>query len=665
MSKQKQKQVHQVHVPQAAVTKSFFLWQDWAVVGVILIATYLTFSVVRDFSFVNWDDDRNFYENQLITSLNKENFWKNTKQIFKEDVIGNYNPLSIWTFALEKRYYGKGNYNGLESPGDWHMTNVMLHLICTFFVYLIGRKLGLKLWGAAFMTLLFAIHPMRVESVAWVTERKDVLYGAFFLAALYQYIRFKQGPDTLKLISILLLFVLSLMSKIQAVALPLAMLAVDFLMDKKLDVKKALKKWPFFLISFLWGLMGIYVLSKQGSLDTNDSTFPFWQRIFIGSYSYLVYVVKSIIPYQISPLYPYPPEMPAYFYPTILAVPVVIWLLWKSYQNNWFIFGFSLAFFTVNIVFLLQVLGAGQGFIADRFTYIAYLGIFFGLGYLVDKFSERKGFLYPVLGVALLLTGLMAIMTSRQLKIWENSGTLWTHVLKYYDKTTLPFGNRANYYRSQKMYDLALVDYDKAINLKEDPQTYNSRARLYFDTATDSTRLLLALRDYNRAIQLKADDGEFWVNRGATFARLGQLESAIDNINTGLKLKPDHETGYLNRSVLYSALGARYGAGSAEYGKYTLQAIKDLDEYQKYRPYNGDIWYEKARMKRTLNDIGGALPDIERAIQLDSAKGIYYYERAIIHNLLNNKAQARADLQTAGSLGFTSIDPAVNAAIMN
>ena len=642
---------------EKAAVKSFFSWKDWALIGVICFTAYLTFSNVKNYQFVNWDDDRNFYENPLITSLNAENFWQNTVKIFKSDVIGNYNPLTIWTFALEKRLYGKGSYNGLESPGQWHHTNVLLHLICVWLVYLISRRLRLGLIGAGFVAALFALHPMRVESVAWVTERKDVLYGMFFLAAMYQYIRTKTNPTLWRYVLIYLFFGLSLLSKIQAVALPLVMVAIDFLLDEKFELKSVINKWPYFLISFLWGVLGIVVLGSEGSLDTNDVTYPFWQRIFIGSFSYLVYLVKVVIPYELSPLYPYPPSMPAYFYPTIVLVPIVGYLAWMAYTKGWKVFGFALFFFTFNIIFLLQVLGAGQGFIADRFTYIAYLGLFFGFGWLLEKLAAKQGAgktLASAIGV--LVIGVYSFITYKQVAIWENSGTLWTHVLKYYDKTTLPFGNRANFYRSQKKYDEALVDYNKAISLKEDPQTYNSRARLYFDTANDSTRLLLALKDYNRAIELKPNDGEFWVNRGATYARLGNLEKAIENINTGLKFKPDHETGYLNRSVLNSALAARFPLGSTEYGQYTTLAIADLDEYQKYRPYNGDTWYEKARMKRTLGNLLAALDDINRAIQIDASKGIYFYERAIENHQLTRKEFAKADLETAISLGYANID---------
>ena len=274
MAKKQSKSIaaHPKEDVQKVKLPSFYSWKDWAILGAILFTCYLTFFFFLNFHFVNWDDDRNFYENQLITSLNSENFWSNTSRIFKEDVIGNYNPLTIWTFALEKRFYGKGNYNGLESPGSWHHTNLILHLICVMLVFFISRRLRLGWIGAAFATALFALHPMRVESVAWVTERKDVLYGMFFLAALLQYIRSKEKASFLRTFSIYLFFILSLFSKIQAVVLPLAMIAVDFLMDDKLSWQTIIKKWPYFLVSFLWGVFGIFVLSHEGSLDANDVT---------------------------------------------------------------------------------------------------------------------------------------------------------------------------------------------------------------------------------------------------------------------------------------------------------------------------------------------------------------------------------------------------------
>lgn len=649
----------------ASASSHFLSAKDWFTMVAILLFTFLCFSNVKKYEFVNWDDDKNFYENELITSLNKENFWKNSKQIFKEQVIGNYNPLTIWTFALEHRNYGKGEYNGLQHPGKWHMTNVYLHLICVFFVFLISRRLGLKIWGAALVTALFAIHPLRVESVAWVTERKDVLFGSFYLAAMWLYIKNREKSGFFNSILIYCFFILSLFSKIQAVILPVSLIAVDYLLDKKFELKSVLNKWPMFLLSFAFGMYGIFVLKDQGSLETNESTFALWQRIFIGSYSYLIYLVKAIVPFRMSPLYPYPSSLPPLFYPTILIFPLAMYAAWKAYQRNWFVFVFSLVFFTTNIFFLLQILGAGQGFIADRFTYIAYFGLFFGFGYLLDKSMDNNIWKVPAISLASISILIYAFLTYNQVKIWENTGTLWTHVLKYYDKTTLPFGNRANYYRDKKMYKEALSDYASAIKLKEDAQTFNSRARLYFDTAgNDTTTLKLALSDYNKAISMKNDDGEFWINRGATYARLGNLEQALANIDQGLKLKPDHANGYLNRFVLNNVMAGRFPRNSVEELTFIEKALNDITKYQQFKPYESDNSYEKARLQRLLNRLPQALESINFAIKINGTKGLYYYERAIIQQMTGNNAAAKQDLNEAIRLGFKSIDPDVSSKIM-
>ncbi len=614
----------------------FFKGIDFMTLAALALLTYVAFFQVRNYEFVNWDDDRNVYENQLITSLNKNNFWKNSKEIFNTKVIGNYNPLTIWSFALENKLRSKSDkgssYTGVQKPGGWHMTNVFFHMICVLFSYLISRRLGLKVLGAAFVAALFAIHPLRVESVAWVTERKDVLFGAFYLIALYFYILNKERNTVFRTLAIYVFFILSLFSKIQAVSLPLSMLAVDFLLDKKLMMSHIIKKISFLVLSLGFGLYGLTALDAEGSLNTNSNTYAMWQRIFVGTYSYMVYLIKWVVPYRMSPLYPYDSKLPTSFYPTIVMLPLTLYALWQAYRKQWYVFVFSLVFFIVNIFFLLQILGAGQGFIADRFSYIAYFGLFFGLGYVMDTLIASNKYKMAAYAGGGLMLVVYFFMTIQQVTIWQNSATLWTHVLKYYDKTTLPFGNRANYYRSKKMYKEAIADYNSAIGLKSEPQTHNSRARLYFDTAENDTSVLKkALFDYNKAIDLSPKDGEFWINRGATYARLGNLEKAIENINQGLIYKPNHETGYLNRFVLNLTLAERYAVNSVERNQLQEKALIDMDTYQKYRPYEGNTWYEKARLKRLLGRIGEAKQDIDRALQLDPSKTLYQQESAAIN----------------------------------
>ncbi len=606
--------------------------KTWIVPILLLIG--LTFSVyfnTTDNQFVNWDDDKNFYENDFVANAN--DFWSNTKEIFKfeNNVIGNYNPLTTWTFLVEYKIFG------LDNPGAWHLNNVILHILCVLLIYFIGIGLKLNWQASLFFAALFAVQPMRVESVAWVTERKDVLYGVFYLSALLLYIKSLNLKKNYT-IAIVILAILALLSKIQAVTLPLSMLAVDYYLKEKISFKDILNKWVFWLLSLFFGVLGVYVLNTYGSLESN-STFAQWQRFFIGSYSYLVYLIKSIIPYRLSPLYPYPAAIPAWFYPTILIFPLALFAAWRAHLKGYKSIVFGLGFFTFNIFFMLQILGAGQGFLADRFTYIAYAGIFFILAYYFQKGIQHSKYRIACYSVATIAVIAYSVLSFNQNKVWKNSGTLWTHVIKYYKDTTLPFGNRANYYRDNGMTDKALADYNTRLQLDQtDPAPYNSRGRLYFNS-TDPNDWNRALADYNKAIQLDPSDGEYWSNRGAIHAKMNNIDFALRDLNKSIELKPDHAVAYLNRSLMYNMTGD------------IPNALSDITSYLNLKPTNADLWYERARCHRQLKNENQALQDLNNAIKYGN-KGVYFNERCKVNIALGNKVQARQDYTRASQLGY-------------
>ena len=634
--------------PSKAIKKSSSS-SKWYFGLIAILITFICFSNVGGLDFVNWDDDKNFSENPAVVNFNMDDFSTLTKEIFTSHVIGNYNPLTIFSFAMDKVMFG------LDNPGAWHWENLLFHLFCVFLVYRICLLLGLSWKGGLLVAILFGIHPMRVESVTWVTERKDVLFGFFFLWALYIYVRSKINPKKLDVIWITILMILSCLSKIQAVALPLTMLAVDYYMDKELSIKNIFTKAHYFALSLATGLIGIHFLGLQGSIDSPD-TYSGIQRLFVGSYSYVIYLVKLIVPYKLSPLYPYPSTMPWYFYASMLILPITVWGLWKAHSTGkkHLIFGFAV--FIFNIVFLLQILGAGQGFLADRFSYIPYLGLFFILGYYFDQYTkEDHKMKSTVLGFSGIFILAMGFMTFNQNKIWKDSGTMWSHVLKYDTDTDLPYGNRANFYRDNQQYDLALSDYDNAIRLKpNNPKALNSRAKLYFNRG-GAENLKLSARDYVSAIDKmiaspqdpERDEslGEYYINLGAVYAMQGNRKGAIDQFNKGLELKPNHETGYLNRSVIYNQLGD------------FPNALKDIESYFKYNPYNADLWYEAARLKRAMNRLPEAVEDYSEAIRLNGSKGLYYYERSRTRSQINQLDAAKQDLRKALELGYDKIDP--------
>lgn len=669
--KRKKKEELKAIQSKKAAQKSKFDKTKILIAIAIVVITSICFSSSLNNQFVNWDDDKNFLENDLVSTIDKNNFWENSAKIFKTDVIGGYNPLTIFTFAIEKRVFGYDN------PYNWHLNNLILHIIATLFVFLIGCRLKLGYFGAAVLALLFGIHPMRVESVAWITERKDVLFGAFYMAAFYFYVRGKQDGFSKKLIAIIAIsFILSLLSKIQAVLLPLSLILVDYYLSKdaKLTFKSIISKWPFFIGSLIIGLINIYFLSNQGSIVQQE--YHGISRIFIGAYQMTVYYVKSLIPYKLSPLYPYPSSLSWYIYASIISFFITGALLWFSYFKKWKAWFFGIGFFFANVFLLLQIVGAGQGFLADRFTYVAYFGLFFLVAYYANAlFQSKPKFQKVFIGIAALILGAYGFITYNQNKIWKNGNTLWTHVLKYYTKTTLPYGNRANYRRdysqqliadanriqtqnpqeaqrlrsiSAQYVSASLQDYAEVIKLAPTkPEPYNSRARLYFNFSNRDS-LVKALDNYNKAIELKPTDVEYRVNRGATYAKLGDLDNAIIQLNEAEKIDPTFGNIYLNRSVIFNQRGDNYNA------------LMDINKYLNYNPYkSSDMWYEKGRLHNSINQYKEAIPALDRAISMQR-KGIYYFERAKSNYSVGNHNQAKQDIAVAQQSGYKGPAEVVN-----
>jgi len=606
----------------------------------ILAITFAAFYPSLENGFVNWDDDKNFLENPNVRDINEHNVWTQMGRIFsldfeKSSVIGNYNPLSIATFALEKLFFG------FDNPLPWHVNNLLLHIICTLLVFRLMELMKVNRNVGLMITILFAIHPMRVESVAWVTERKDVLFGAFYLGALINYIKYLEKKSKKYLVFIFVLFTLSLLSKIQAVTLPLSMLCIDYWRGRKLGFKLIIEKIPYFTMSLIIGVMGIMALKSQGSLESN-STFEPWQRLFVGCYSYMVYLVKSLVPYKMVPMYPYPEKMPWFMYASMALVPIYLGGFYYAWKKNLKYLVFGLAFFTFNIFFLLQILAAGQGFLADRFTYIAYIGLFFIIAHLlhhlVDRFTPKPSQVF--MGIGAVMTIAYSLITFDQSKIWKDSGTLWTHVIKYYPNTTLPWGNRANYYRDSGQLQLALNDYTERIRLDPNkPEPFNSRGKLYFNS-TDRSLWPLAKADYERASALEPDNAEYLTNLGAIYAKMGDGNNALSNFSKAITRNPNHAVAYLNRSIIYQQQGNYSGA------------LSDIQTYIKFNPYNPDLWYESVKLKRYLRRPNEAIQDLNTALKYKNTNGLYYYERSRSYYELGNITNARSDYQIAVQKGF-------------
>jgi len=638
--------------PQQA--SSGFQWQ----LLIVLAVTFIAFIPALSAGFVSWDDPAYLLENQQLKTFT----WQSIVNIFASGISGNYNPLPIFTFSIEKYFFG-------FSPFIYHFDNLLLHLLCTALFYKILRMLRLSLTAAMLGALLFGIHPMRVESVAWVTERKDVLYGAFYLGAIIAYLKYISVSNSKSkwYFLTLVLAILSLFSKVQAVALPLSMVAIDFLLKRKWLSPKVLilEKLPFWLLALAFGIINIYTLKHSVALISVTSVIHYSTlgRLAVGAYSYTVYLGKFIFPWQMMALYAYESQLPEIAYVCLVFIPIAtfgfLWWAWKNEKRN-LLFGW--AFFTFNIMFLLQIVGAGQGYLADRFTYIAYCGLFFIEVKFYDHVIAKNISWRPWLNAfAFIYLGIFTIITFSQAKTWTNDETLWKHVLKYNPATSDAWKNLGFYEWKQKNNtDSAIICYQKALSLEKSlhggkSSTYNALGRIFF-TKSDATKnpeekrrlILQSIENYTRSIRLDSVEGSpdkkfaaiARVNRGVAWGNIGKTDEALNDFNVTIRLDPENKFGYLNRAQIYTGRGEQQ------------LAIADLTSVLNLDATNADVYYQRGVCERKLSKNNEALADFNSAIALKKTDGRYFLDRAQAYEALGNHDAARKDALQAQQMGL-------------
>ncbi len=639
MSAMKQKNLNQKTIqkkPTVQLPKfdAYTWWKDkntLLMAALLIVITFVVMFPSLKGEFLYWDDDVNIYENQNVKQLTTEN----VKKIFSESVIGNYNPLTILSFAVEYHFFGEKTFN-------YHLHNILLHIINAFFVFWLLMLFRLRREWALFGALLFAIHPMRVESVAWITERKDVLFAMFYLAAMLSYIYHLKLKKKRFLVLTFVLFILSLLSKIQAVSFPLALLLVDYLLKRPLKFKLLLEKIPYFLLSLAVGLLGVYFLGQQKSLD--NINYSVMERVLLGSYGLCAYLVKFIAPYSLSAIYPFPIQGKFgifYYIAPFALIALAVLVYFSTRKSKTVLFG-SL-FFLVNIVFILQVVSAGQGFLADRFSYVPYIGLVFMMAQGGEWLADKRKKLLPMIGiVAVAMVLFYAGYSFNRVGVWKTTETLFTDVLKYDKNVSVAFRNRGNYYRDHKINDKAMDDYANLMRLTpNDPNAYFSRGKLYFEKKDYDK----AFNDFNKSIKLDSNNAIAFSNRGTIYGTRQQWDLALKDFNRALVLKPDMKDALLNRGLLFYNL-RRFD-----------EAIKDLDYYCTLQPGNSKAINLRGLCKVSKQDYQGALKDYDESLLLDQTEGNYFLNRALLYSFLGNKLKAFADAQKAQQMGI-KVDPA-------
>jgi len=468
--------------------KNILAYRKPIIIALICLITFICFSKSVHNEFTNWDDDAYVTKDEYIKAFTPENI----KAILTEDITqNNYHPFCMLSLAVNFHF-------SQLNPEAYYVTNIVIHLLNVILVFFLFFELGarLKLTDAAkyfiasLGALLFGIHPMHVESVSWIAERKDVLYCFFYVAALLTYLKFLSEQKAKWYWITFALFLSSCLSKPMGVVFPMSLICIDFLLQRKLDKQLVKEKIVFFLFAFLLGVLAFYTQNKAGTIASfSKLTLP--ERIMYATYGYDMYLAKVFNPTYLSTFYPYPYRyvtgyLPGIYYAApFLAIGIPAAVLYVTYKMNTAYFNvaaFGMGFFTVNVMFVLQFISVGAAIMADRYSYVSYIGFFFMIPYFLYELMQRlpslKTAVYAIATLAVLLLGYGCYQRT---DVWHNAETLCSDAIEKYPlRALLSYKWRGNYYRDQGDFDKALKDYNLLAALRSaDMYVYQSMARIY------------------------------------------------------------------------------------------------------------------------------------------------------------------------------------------
>jgi protein O-mannosyl-transferase len=635
---------------------SLELSNNWVLL-LLSAAVFLAYAQIWNNGLV-WDDDpyitlndavKNFDLNGLLTGFH----------------VGNFHPLTMLSLAIEYALVG-------ESPWLYHFNNLLLHILNSFLVFQLILRLNKNTWVALLTSFFFAIHPLHVESVAWAAERKDVLYTLFLLLAFLSYLTYTEKKEKFHYGLSLLFFTLSCFSKGMAVVLPALLVVTDWwFLGKKFSVKNLIDKIPFFIITLIFAYIATTAQKDAGADATSviSAAYSGGERFRIVLYSFLFYWYKTILPIDLLPFYPYPSkpngQLPGIFNLAIIgfiAFITIAYFLGKKNKQIWW----AVAFFTIAVSTVLQILPVGSAIVADRYYYLSSIGPLFIISLYLAKGIEKSD-LWKFLSFAII--GILMLVTFFQVPHWKNGYTLFKPAEKVYPQDAMVLSNIGWYHLGEKEFPLAKQYLTQADNNGfKNADVCRTIASMYIDEGQFELAIPYIQRAYNylpvnnrtdwlmalalsktdrneeamQYAQLAADsepDNFEYQNTYATvLAATGNGEQARSLIEKLMVLNPENRDLVLNHSYTYRQ------EGNLEQELIELKAL--IEKAPDYLPAFKNIGV-------TLTELGRNVETIkywEKAAVLDTS-GDYEYNIGINYANQNRVAEAIPWYQKAARKG--------------
>jgi len=579
------------------------------IIYIILIsATLAVFWQVNHYGFINLDDPVYVMENSHIQSgITLDGF----RWAFSTTYAEFWHPLTWLSLMFDYQLYGL-------NAGGYHLTNLILHILSALLLFWLFNRMTCTIWRSAFVAAVFALHPLHVESVAWIAERKDVLSAFFWMLTLCLYVYYTEKPVIKRYLPVVFSFVLALMSKPMVVTLPVIMILLDYwplrrfesqklegnptiVVTRKVLLKLLWEKIPFFILSAVFSIITLYA---QFNPSVKHYPLPLVPRLANAPVAFMTYLGKTFVPNHMAVFYPFSDQLPVWqvwgsvFLILFISVAVIMSMRRLSYLFfGWF-------WYAITLLPVIGIIPVGGFSMADRYTYLPLIGITvmlaWGIPSLIKPEVMRKKILFPASMAAL---AIMAVLTWHQCGYWRDSIDLFNHTLQVTKDNYVAHNNLA----------LALLA---------------------------QGRTQEAIDHYNKAIRLRPDDINIYSNRGNAYAKLGQRQRAIGDYNEAISLKPDYATAYINRGNVYNELG-QYQMAIEDFNN----AVR-LRQDSAYTAYNsrGSVYYK-------LGQYQMAIEDFNNAIRLKPDYADAYNNRGIIYFIQGNNKPGCFDAQKACALG--------------
>ncbi|MDP8212361.1 MAG: tetratricopeptide repeat protein [Candidatus Zapsychrus exili] len=566
-------------------------------IGIIALAVLLVYFKSLSGDFI-WDDDRYVQNNHLLNS-----FGGLIKIWTEPAATDQHYPATFSLFWIIKQLFGLKLF-------AFHLASVILHALNAILVWLILRYLKVK--GSFLASLIFAVHPVCVESVAWIMELKNVLYVFFYLFSCLMYLLSydaKKNKFLLYLLS-LVLFIYALFSKTIACSMPIVILLILWWRSNKVTFKDIVLLSPFFIAAIITGL--ITLIAENGFVvgaDISDWSFSFIERCLIAGRAIWFYLGKAIWPFNLSFIYSrwvidthvWWQYLYTLFIIDLIGVP---WILKDKVGRG------PLVLVLFFIITLFPALGFFNiypmrfSFVADHFQYLSILGPIIFVAYFLESLLEKKNICNCIKKVFLPLLILILIFLSiRQTEIYKNKLTLYNDIIKKNPKCWMAYNNRGSFYQGKGQHDLAITDFSKTLDIDDRfALVYNNRGISFFHRKEYSS----ALADFNKSIRVEPLYDSAYFNRAKVYGILKEYELALKDYNRVIKIKPRHEKAYIERGLIF--------------------ALTKNFEF--------------------------AVSDFSKAIEITPQNIMLYQNRAVVYKAMGEQAKAQEDYNRAKSLGL-------------